>query len=513
MDRRHMDALGPMDDPDVAGPGGMGATDDASEGSGSGRSSPITGQVPRAEPDDDEGREALSQIDEIRISQLFIKAVQEATLEEGKLEEDTLDRLRNPIEEEVDISDRFIRLSLDIYLDTTNASVETYNDVRNSVLRCYPDAQFLSHHDVTKLVESITGIVTVADDMCINSCMSYVGPWADDPLCYYCAEPRYDQQKLLASGQRVPRRQVSTTVLGPQLQVTRRSKEGSAAMQYVDRKMAEVQQRISALPDGNDGEMVYDDIMCGTDFRALAERLKLSGKDSLVSLSWDGLRLYQNKKSDCWIAAWIVNNLAPGGDGHDGRYKKKRILPNVVVPGPNKPKNTYSFLFRGLHHLSALQREDNGRGIRIWDAQSKEVFSSRTILLFGLADAVGLPEVDGRVGHHGARGCRLGCPMKGRHKAGTGHYHPVHLQPENYDVAACNHGDVDIRSLKTQSPEEYHEQLKRVLNARPDQYDTISEGYRHLEAINLSRSQTRLHVFCAEMLLIRSHASVGAEFG
>ncbi|KAF8962354.1 hypothetical protein BDZ97DRAFT_1614279, partial [Flammula alnicola] len=98
------------------------------------------------------------------------------------------------------------------------------------------------------------------------------------------------------------------------------------------------------------------------------------------------------------------------------RSRSKRVLPALIVPGPNKPKHIDSFLFRGFHHLSAIQRENNGAGIRVFDAVKKAVVSSRTILWAATADAVGLTEIDGRVGHHGCHGCRKGCEMKGRHK-------------------------------------------------------------------------------------------------
>ncbi|EDR01263.1 uncharacterized protein LACBIDRAFT_312362 [Laccaria bicolor S238N-H82] len=98
------------------------------------------------------------------------------------------------------------------------------------------------------------------------------------------------------------------------------------------------------------------------------------------------------------------------------RYKKKHVLPGVVIPGPNKPKNSDSFMFRSFHHISACQHENNNAGIPVWDGARDAIILSRIIHLLTMADAVGLVEMDGRVGHHGAQGCRIGCPMKGRHK-------------------------------------------------------------------------------------------------
>jgi len=69
-------------------------------------------------------------------------------------------------------------------------------------------------------------------------------------------------------------------------------------------------------------------------------------------LSIDGAQLYRNKKLDCWIYIWIILNLPP-----DQRYKIRNILLGGIIPGPNNPKHIDSFLFPGLAHLSALQKE------------------------------------------------------------------------------------------------------------------------------------------------------------
>jgi hypothetical protein len=77
----------------------------------------------------------------------------------------------------------------------------------------------------------------------------------------------------------------------------------------------------------------------------------------------------------------------------------------------------------------------------MWDAFTSTIIQSWIVLALSTADAVGVTELDGHVGHHGVHGCRLGCQMKGRHKPHTGHYFAVHLKPNNYTVHDCNHPD------------------------------------------------------------------------
>jgi hypothetical protein len=238
-----------------------------------------------------------------------------------------------------------------------------------------------------------------------------------------------------------------------------RSHEGAMDMHYLDRKMNEVTEMLSN-PGTDAANVIYNDILCGSEMQELAEHIRITGNDTVVSSSLDGAQLYQNKKSDTWISIWILNNFLP-----DQRYQKKHIFPGTIIPGPNKPKNTDSYLYRGIHHFAALQHENNGTGLCMWDTAVSKVIRSRIILALSTADALGMMETDRRVGHHGAHGCCLGCPMKGRHKPNAGHYFAVHLKPNNYMVDNCNHPDIDIHNLSTLSSTNYLRDLSKVVSS------------------------------------------------
>ena len=203
----------------------------------------------------------------------------------------------------------------------------------------------------------MTGVVSVLDDMCINSCTAFTGPLSDLDTCPYCSERRFE----VRSGKSYPRKQACTIPLGPQIQALRRSPEGAAELGYRDRKTAEVLRAYNEAENADN--LVYDDIFSGNDVQTLCDRLSLTVDDITVSFSLDGAQLYVSKKSDTWIAIWIIDDYDP-----TTRYKKRRVLPALIVPGPNKPKNIDSFLFRSFYHVSALQRENNGAGLRVWDA-------------------------------------------------------------------------------------------------------------------------------------------------
>ena len=249
-----------------------------------------------------------SRIESIKICQEFISQLSNATLDNGKLDAPTLDRLRNPVEGNYDISDKDTRLSLDLFLATDNASDAVYNYVRDAIHRHSPDIHVLSLYHVKELASEITGVVSVPDKMCIDSCVAFTGPYSDLEACPVCGESSYNPLEFAESGKKIARKEACTFLLGPQLQALRRGKEGSQALGYRDRKTKAV---FDALDNMTAEEFVHDDIFTGSEYINLAERLDLTSDDMVVSFSLDGAQLYQNKKSDTWIGIWIVVEYDP----------------------------------------------------------------------------------------------------------------------------------------------------------------------------------------------------------
>ncbi|PBK71782.1 hypothetical protein ARMSODRAFT_987561 [Armillaria solidipes] len=210
---------------------------------------------------------------------------------------------------------------------------------------------------------------------------------------------------------------------------------------------------------GGEKISIYRDFFNGTDYlqAVLDDKIKIG--DAVLILSIDGAQLYQNKISDTWIYIWIILDHEPSV-----RYKKKNVLPGGIIPGPNKPKNTDSFLFPGLHHLAVIQKE----GLLIWDSSkadspeadlelefspSTSLFICNPFLALVTADGPAQAMLSGCVGHHGKYGCRYFCPLKGRHKPGGTHYYAARLKPDNYSVSGCSHND------------HYHENLAWVVTS------------------------------------------------
>ena len=196
---------------------------------------------------------------------------------------------------------------------------------------------------------------------------------------------------------------------------------------------------------------MYEDVYCSSTVLKAAKRGDLTSDNTLLILSIDGAQLFESKPLDCWIYIWVLLDLAP-----DLHYKTRYLLSGGFIPGPNKPKNLDSFLYTGLHHLGALQTD----GLHIWDSQQGQTFTSRPFFFLGTADGPGLAAIHGQVGHHGALGCREYCGLRGRHKPGGPHYYPALLNPIDYTLPGCDHGDVNVYHLPKASSQQIDENIQ-----------------------------------------------------
>jgi hypothetical protein len=382
----------------------------------------------------------------------FIHALEKASLEDSasKLGPEALRRLRNPPTCPADIASQDLRLGLDLFLSTINSSQQTYTSARKAILRRHPDDDIPSYDQMKRRIVEITGVESIEHDMCIKSCLAYTGPFSELDKCLECDEPRHDPITKKA------RQTFHTMLLGPQLQALWRHKESADEMLY----RRKVTAMIMELLEANGGILpTYDDYFYGSDYIEAVRDGRIQDADMVLMLSLDGAQLYRYKQSDCWIYIWVIMDLAPGI-----RYKKKYVLIGGIIPGPNKPKIVDSYLFPGLHHVSALQKE----GLPIWNASHNVVEVSRLFFALGAADGPGMTYLNGLVGHHGKNGCRIYCSATGRHKPGLSHYYPAFYKPHNYNVEGCSHDDYSYENPPLRSPELYEENL-RYLMASPNE--------------------------------------------
>jgi ribosome-binding factor A len=185
--------------------------------------------------------DVVATLAELKTAQAFISALQDASLDhDDGLDAEAKFRLRNPITELINLDDNpDLRAGIDIFFDTTNASDETFKDVRISVnsylqrLGIDPENHSLpTLYSVKKQIGDLTGVHSIMTHMCPKTCIAYSGPFSALDHCPECNLPRYDPQKLEASNgvNKVPQRCFHTIPLGPQIQALWRNPEGAQAM-------------------------------------------------------------------------------------------------------------------------------------------------------------------------------------------------------------------------------------------------------------------------------------------
>jgi hypothetical protein len=296
--------------------------------------------------------------------------------------------------------------------------------------------------------------------MCPKGCIAYTGPFVNMDNCPDCNTSRYKtDEELSASGRikkkknaKVPRQQFYTIPLGPQLQALWRTPQSAFFMRYRNRRT----QQILALAKGNSGIVpVYEDIFDGKEYLDSYLAGQIRDDDTVVMFSWDGAQLYRDKESSCFFGIWIVLNLSP-----EIRYKKKYILPALIIPGPNEPRNAESFLLPSFRHTSALQRE----GLNAFDGHHHKYITTRPFTAFNGADAVALPKVSGQVGHKGAFSCRVTCGMPARNRDRK--YYPAALKPFNTTNPRSAHPDIDVRTLGGPDAAKYQANLSIILRSK-----------------------------------------------
>jgi hypothetical protein len=406
----------------------------------------------------------IAVLPKIKDAMEYILALKNATLEDpiAKLNDEALDRLRNPLRGPIIIDSPGIRHSISTYLALEHASQDAYDRIQRSTRLNFAGAaagveDILSFYSVEKLIAQYTGVESIKHDMCSQSCLAFTGPFVDLESCPMCETSRWDQAKLRASNghTKVAAQTFTTLPLGPQLQALYRHPDSAQDMRYFHNRIQEV---LAGLVDTGDIP-VFDDITMGHDAIGAVLDGDIKENDIVLMVSLDGAQLYESKQSDCWMYIWVIVNLSP-----DKRYRKVHVRPGGFIPGPNKPKNLDSFLVVGLHHLAALQNE----GLIIWDASRDITFKSDLYLIFTTADGPGLIYWDGMVGHSGKNGCRLYCGVTGRRKPHGTHYYPALLKPLGQCAAGSEHADINVLKLPPGGSEDYANNLRRLV-ASPNQ--------------------------------------------
>ncbi|KAF8522683.1 hypothetical protein JB92DRAFT_2674762, partial [Gautieria morchelliformis] len=103
----------------------------------------------------------------------YIHAVETASLDNGDLSEDVVDRIRNPPQSTLNISDPNDVYSLKQFLAAQHSSQQTYHDFQLNHNERYPQDPMLSLEQVKSRIAAWTGVETIEQDMCRRFCMAF----------------------------------------------------------------------------------------------------------------------------------------------------------------------------------------------------------------------------------------------------------------------------------------------------------------------------------------------------
>ncbi|KAG6913776.1 hypothetical protein DXG01_004387 [Tephrocybe rancida] len=155
---------------------------------------------------------------DLNIAYQFKLALENASLNNGDLDEEQLQLLQHPPQEPAQIDDRDLLLSIKLFISTTLAANKVYEDVHLNVMDAHSEDAILTHDAVKKAIAKLMGVVPIVHDMCLNLCMAYTGPWSALEWCPFCKTFRYDPVLFDKKKKKVAQRCFYTLPLGPILQ-------------------------------------------------------------------------------------------------------------------------------------------------------------------------------------------------------------------------------------------------------------------------------------------------------
>ena len=138
-------------------------------------------------------------------------------------------------------------------------------------------------------------------DMCLNTCLAFIGPYSALDACPMCHTSRWNEAKLQGtSGHvKVPMQQFTTIPVSPQLQAHNRAHQSARDMRYLWEKTQEIFQNI--IDTQSSDIPIVDDIAMGWDYLGAVLAGDIQEHDIILMVSLDGAQLYESKESDCWM--------------------------------------------------------------------------------------------------------------------------------------------------------------------------------------------------------------------
>ncbi|PPQ68810.1 hypothetical protein CVT24_007695 [Panaeolus cyanescens] len=313
--------------------------------------------------------------------------------------------------------------------------------------QAYPNHDHLSLKLTTKRARLVSGFDAVQYHCCINSCICFVGPYANLTQCPHCKEDRFTSRNG-------PRNHFDYIPLIPRLTAMISNTAHAELMTY----RAKHKHRKGIIADIFDGTHYRE--LCGTPLADGGRNHFSDPRDIALGLSTDGFGPHRRRKKTCWPIILLNYNLPP-----TVRVQKKYIINIGTVPGPKKPQDWDSFFWPLAQELLELEA-----GVEAFDALSKSLFKLRAHLLVAFGDMPAVSLIMRMKGQNGISPCRF-CLIKGNTGGGRTNYIPL-----------CRHGldedDYDASNLPMRSHQGFMDHIAQIEGAATTaQRDLLATEY------------------------------------
>ena len=199
-------------------------------------------------------------------------------------------------------------------------------------------------------LEKITNIPALFFDCCINCCVAFTGRYATADHCPLCNEHRRHLTQTA-------RKQYVYIPIAHRLRLQYSDPSRARLLKAYRKDLQE-----SSTRQGR----VFRDFFDGDLFQTFHKQelgLFDDPRDLAFQLSLDGVQLTNLRHHEVIPVILCNLNLPP-----DERYQAKNILPSMIIPGPQKPREIDSFLLPLIQELLELDK-----GINAIDADSAQV--------------------------------------------------------------------------------------------------------------------------------------------
>jgi hypothetical protein len=255
-------------------------------------------------------------------------------------------------------------------------------------------------------------------------CINFFGTYAEEQRCPTCHEERYQTSGSSRIFTFVPLRPRLHALFG-QAELARRLQD------YPSEVMSKCSDEPGSVMDFWNGDLV--------------KKLKNDGffktrTEIALTLSVDGVQLVKQGTHQVWPIMGIIMNLPA-----DMRYNKQYLLLFGAIPGPNMPRDIFSFLG------PLLVKQLSQTGMTVWNAAEGLYVNVKVQLCMVTGDQPAISKLMCMKGHTGKRPCPF-CLIKGQSAiAGGPNYFPL---SQITDVDSAGRPQLNARSNLRQDIED-----------------------------------------------------------